>query len=56
MANNQDGTNAWGTLIAIKRINEGDFEEGNAIKLTKNAVTIGRLQGINMELIFTVLF
>ena len=38
--------NAWGSLIPIKRTENGKLEEGNATVLSKDVVTIGRLPGM----------
>lgn len=39
-------SNAWGTLITVKRSEAGNFEEGKPIRLTRNEITIGRLEGM----------
>ena len=41
------GSCCWGNLVALKMLEDGSFEQGDAVQLMKSEVTIGRLQGRN---------
>eukprot|EP00795_Rhopilema_esculentum_P015507 gene15507-6768_t len=42
------GSCCWGNLVALKMLEDGSFEQGDAVQLMKNEVTIGRLQACDV--------